>query len=471
MGALELDFGSEFLNHSTRASGSGFLANWKEDGRIVVWMHRRSPIYSLWSHSWSRYATVKDKETKKESRVIRGMRVNCLESEKLLKKQKWRNDNDTREMPPTICPHCLTVEWVRAQINAGALEWSTPIFRFEVADEEHVIYAGGFCGLFQKKELSKAELSEVRKTGIKLNEAFMQNGFCRQQYIFTVASDADPDAGWVIAMEGQTLGDKLKKTIHDEIKRCDGDLSIGHPMNNPYPFEWTYDENKDFSDKYDVVALSRKRPSDKIQALLDQDEYPDFTRLIANPHLGTLKQSMKEAALIDFPFDDLFAKAIDEYGEQFDEEDAEVIAEEPPVKKAASVELPKKPAAKQSAQTTEMVGCDVCESPMRDDELVCGSCGAKYAANEEGDLFLASRACGNPDCMEKDVPVNEDGGGKCPQCGAVHNDSWEYKLPEVAKAMRRATRQGAVVKQQPEPEESDDARPSRRSKARAALSG
>ena len=103
------------IEHSTTSKGSGFLKNWKEDGTITIWVHPTAPIYSLWGHSFRRYDTSKD-DNDNEVIEIRSMRINCLEKETLLKKQRFREKDGSREMPPVICPHCKSIEWVRAQI-------------------------------------------------------------------------------------------------------------------------------------------------------------------------------------------------------------------------------------------------------------------------------------------------------------------------------------------------------------------
>lgn len=439
--ALELDFGSEFLDHTAQARGSGYLKNWKEDGSIVVWVHPEAPVYSLWSHSWHRHTVEKDKETDEEFANIRGMRVNCLEPESILKKQRWRDDNDEREVPPAICPHCKVVEWVRSQVIAGELEWSTPIFKFDLQDdnplagEEVVIYAGGFCGLFQKRNLTRDEQAQVRKAGVKLSEAYMQNGYPRQQYVMAVASEADLDAGWVIAIEGQTLGDKMKKCIRDEIKRCGGDIEQGHPKYNPYPFEWTYDENKEFSDKYDVVALSRMRPKEKVRTLLESD-HPDFNRIVAPPKLGSLRKSMEAAALIHIPFDELFEAAIEKYGEEYEDE-AEAEAE-PQQSKAPDVgrrqDAEAEPEAEaeteeaedeeeETEEADEEVGCDVCGAPMAADELVCGKCGAEYVVQDDGTVILKPKP-----------KVSKKTGGKAPR---KHADARESRRSKARAALSK----------------------------------
>lgn len=488
MAVVVLDFGSEFLDHSPTEAGSGFLQNWKEDGSIVVWFHPKAPNVSLWSHNWFRYAT--EKKDNEERPVIRGKRINCLEGEELLKKQRWRDkETDERKLPPAVCPHCLCVEWVRDQINRDRLEWSTPIFEFSTPDdtplggETITIYAGGFTGLFQRKELSESEKLQIRKSGIKQSEAFKQNGYARQQYLFAVAPHNNLTAGWVIAVEGPTLGGKVRKAIKDEVRRCNGDLHKGHPAFNPYPFEWTFDDNKEFDRKYDVIALTRQEVNAKVEELLKQ-EPPSFDNLIADPKLGSLYDSMKEAALIDMPFDSFFERAFDEFGRHYeevqDDDSSDDADDEEKEAEGSSYEVK---GEEEEEEETEIT-CDVCNTPMEETDTLCSECGAEYTV--DGDkVYLSKRPCANCKTV---IDVEDDGTGKCANCGAVHNDEWEFtiKEPEKPKARTRSSSRSskgkkemsrpsskaqaskAASKKSSSVRKHADAEPSRRSKARAA---
>lgn len=469
-----MDFGTEFLDHSPTSAGSGFLKNWKEDGRIVGWMHPKAPNISVWSHNWYRIAKMRDKD-KKETLVIKGKRVNCLENEELLKKQRWRDSDDVRKVPPVMCPHCLCLEWVREQVNAGKLEWSTPIFEFKtpgdtpIGGEKVKLYAGGFTGLFQRRDLSEQEVEQVRRTGVKVSEAYKQNGAARQQYVFAFLPASDLGAGWMIAIEGPTLGEKMRKCIKDEIKRCKGDVQLGHPAFNPYPFEWNYDDNKQFDDKYDVVALTRDQVTEKVRVLLDK-EPPDVAALIADPKLGTLYDSMKAAALVQMPFDQFFERAFDALGRHYEDGEDGEEGEEPgrgSVPESAKPSMVAEVASDDGGDEAEMIGCDVCDATMAETDMSCKECGAEYATSDKGDVYLAARGCGN--CRAR-VAVQADGGEKCGKCGAVHTANWEFTLPAL-EAKRSRSRSAATSPSEPEPERKHaDAEPSRRSRARAAAS-
>ena len=477
--ATELDLDGSFLTHSTNASGSGFLKNWKETGEIVVWLHPEAKLWSVWNHTWYRYGKEHDSETDKDFNVIIPQRLLCLENEKLLKRQHFRNDDDSREMEPEICPLDLCIEWLRGEINAGRLEWSTPVFKFESEspipedNNDVILYAGGFTGLFLKKDKTRRELAELNKAGIKEKEAYLQNGAARLQYLMAVASAEDLDAGWLLAMEAPTLGNKLKKEIKAEINRCDGNVQEGSPKYNPYPFQWTYDENKDFSDRYEVVAKSRTKPSKEVLQLLKEDP-PNVDHLTQPPKLGSLLASMKQHALIEMPFDKFFKLAAKEFGmETDDEEPAEKPARTHDVRsKKVDTEEDEEQSDEESdteAGDDEPSTCEVCKEVIGDEEMTCSHCGAIYNTDDEGNVFLSSRPCGNPDCDEKRVAIETDGTGTCPKCKTVHElDSegdWKIETPEPPKPAKDSKPQTSA-RRRGSPAKHTDARESRRSQAR-----
>lgn len=445
--ALSFD---DFLDHSTRASGSGFLKNWKEDGSIIIWLHPKAPVYSLWSHTFNRIGDFEDDDGN-SAKAIRMLRYNCLEKEVLLKKQNWRDrKTDEREMPPVICPHCKAVEWVREQVATGKMLASQPLFRFDPGEdafgdqEPMTVYAGGFCKWFGRKNLSAGDRTQMRKTGIKESEQFKQNGFANQRYILCAASDSDPDGGWIVAMEGSSLGSKLQKAIKDEVKRAGGDKSIGDPRYNPYPFELTYDENKDFADKYDVVALTRKTPSEHIKRLLEEDYQVGLLEdVVADSNMRELYDAMKASVVFDkLPIDEWFKAAAADRGMP-EPEQAEEAQDGQPVSLSKGEEtadtIPPDPTGDGD------INCDVCEQPMAEDDMECPHCGAVYAESE-GAVVLASRACGNQSCDERVVSIEDDGTGVCAKCGAVHTKDWEHTLPAKkrrGRVSKRASKRAA----------------------------
>lgn len=394
-----LDF-DDFLGHSATQSGGAFLENWKEDGSILIWLHPEAPIHALWSHRWLQF--VKDEDG--DGGDFRMLRVNCLENENVLKRQRFRHGDGTREYPPTTCPHCLLVEFIRAQIEAGELSWTDPVFKFEGDEDDIVIRAGGITGLFQKRDMSEAEKRELKRAGVYVKDAFKENGQASLEYVFGVIANENPDAGCVVACERQTLGKKMQKAIRDrmeeheeegiEITNWRGQKFSGKdaakPSNNPCCFKWAYDANKDFSDKYDVKVFANKKPSPDILAKFAEPP-PDVARLVAVPDLAQLRESYERYSLIDLPLDELFGPAERALGvdstkaskEQAADETADDVDDDLPESwgGTAKGDPPK-------AEAENMVECDHCKKPMPESAMTCPHCGAEYIEDDEGDIIL-----------------------------------------------------------------------------------
>jgi len=308
-GRMGLD---EFLDHTGAGSGGrGFLGNWKENGRLDVWLHPGGSFAALWSHRWLRL--VKDRES--ELLILRGWRWKCMEKESILKKQKYREDDDSREIPPTVCPVCLLIEWMRVEVNEGRLAWTDEVFRFTPEDEsqeEAVLHAGGMTGqigeAFKKKTITRDDKVELRRAAIRGDEVYKEEVAARLQYVFTVVPHDDADGGCVIAIEPQTVGDKTKKVIRD--RQEDDGKEKGNPLLNPYAFRWVYDANKEFSAKYDVKPMLSLTPSDDVQAAFDEDP-PDIGDIIAAGNVAEMRLSMEASwcGKIDPPWDDIFGPA------------------------------------------------------------------------------------------------------------------------------------------------------------------
>lgn len=418
-----LDF-DDFLGHSQNAGGGGFLNNWKDDGSIVVWLHPEARIHPLWTHRWFRYAKDKDGG----GGAFKSHRFNCLESENVLKRQRFRHKDGTREYPPTTCPHCLLLEHVRQMIADGEISWTDPLFKLVDDESEIIIHAGGFTGQFGKRDMSDSEKRSLRRAGIRMDEAFKENGSCSLEYIFRVISDAKPEEGCTIAMEKPALGAKVQKALKDradeyaeediEITNWRGETFKGkaaaNPKNNPCAIKLSYDANKDFSDKYDAKIFDKKKPSPGVIAAFET-EPPDVDRLLAVPSLAAHRASLEKACLVDIPWDDIFApaeKALDQSSlggepdeEELDqEEDGEEEDDFPeswggkgnPVKSAKekaakppaqNPEKGTKSTGKASPPDEEMVECDACGKPMHETDMTCPHCKAEYE-EVDGEIVL-----------------------------------------------------------------------------------
>lgn len=349
----ELDLDA-FLGHSGSSGGGSFLKNWKDGGRIDVWLHPRAKIVPLWSHNW--YTVGKDRETREPT--LRTYRVVSLEREAILKHRFRRSDDGTREHPPEICPFSKLLEWVHQAIIRKEIRWTDEIFVFdEVPKDAVILHAGGFTGMFNSKDLEPSELAELRRAGIRRDDAWKEAAHARMQYIFRIVKNSAPEEGCLIALESQALGDKVKRVIGDRID--DVGREKGDPFKTPYAFRWVYDDEKEFSQKYEARAMLSLELTPELQAVFDA-EPPSINELTRAPNLRELRASFEAHWVhpVVPPWAELFAAAEVEYGD-------------------AAGEVDDRPEALADEDDDE-VECDVCKSLMPSTQYTCETCGTVY---------------------------------------------------------------------------------------------
>lgn len=378
-----------FLGHSTSVSSGAYLKNWKEDDQIDVVLHPGGSIAASWRHRWFRI--YEDKEGKS---AIGSLFFNSMEPEKVLLKQHFRNDDGSREFPPTVCPFSLLLEWVREQVDNNVIGWTDEIFFYESKKEDVSILAGGFTGLFNQKNLTDDQLDELKKAKVNRKEAFKQKGAAALNYIFQVVQYEFPDEGCMVAIEGKALGEKMKSAIRREINRYVGTKTpdAGNPFKHPFVFRWKYDDSESFDDKYDVDVMTNEQMpiTPAVQAVLDE-EAPSIEKLISPSNVAVLRHNFEDHWVHSVvpPWDEIFAPALDAVkGTGLDklpaESDAEVSAgdKKPAQGKRENVEVTQKldPALKDmpGVSEEEEFACDDCGSPMKASEDTCKKCGAKY---------------------------------------------------------------------------------------------
>ena len=396
----------DWMEHKGSSGSGDYLKNWKEDGQIDVVLHPNGIPAVVWSHTW--YDLYKDKETGKEK--VRRYRFNSLESERVLTKQRFRRPDGTREFPPEICPFSLLVEWVRAAIEAGKISWVDQIFDIGSGDDGVIIHAGGFCNLFGRDDLTDDELAELRKHGIRRDEAYTENGAARMQYVLPVISYDDPALGCVVAIETQALGDKLKKCIRD--RREDLGDEKGDPRNAPVVFRWVFDEKQAFAKKYDVKVISsapidpKQLPQGAAATLVEKLEHlqaalassaPPINKIVDPSNLVQLRRSFEKfwAHKVVPPWDELFARAMAaakgtpaaSAPEDFNPEELEGKSD------SKSSDTADEGDTEAAGDDVEEVECDACHKGMPETADTCPHCGAKYVFDEaKGYMVLAPAA-------------------------------------------------------------------------------
>lgn len=462
----------EFLEHSTNGGGSrgNFLKSWKKNNppKITVWLHTESSFAARWSHPWPKFVTRENKETGEKQIEIFGGNWGCHEREFILGKQRFREPDGERQYPPEVCPLCKTIEVVRMAVQRGDISWIEPIFQFKGDNPEKdlIITAGGLYNAFSNPKLTDAQKAELRRAGIRPRDAWRENANAKCQYIFTVVNHERIGDGVQIATEPDALGNAMKRAIKDQMEKIarihgleKGKL-LGNPLRNPYPFLWEYNEEENFDKKYRVVALDGMPLSDEIKALIVEAPPPDLQQHFRKGNVKSLRLDMEKAALVDLPWDEIFADAErKEEAEGPDQVSQDEVAP-PPAKriqsvssKAAPVEDPDQfpasynivtpppkvvPKAAPVEQEALIFGCDHCDADLKASDRECPKCHSTFA--DDGSII--TRPC--PGCGLQMPAQGEGDRSICPECGLIVNTETWQEVPQAAKPQRLTRSQAAA---------------------------
>lgn len=476
----------QFLAHKSGGGNGRWLRFWGKTGRCEIWLHQCTDFHPVWYHSWPRVQTFEDRKTHEDRTVVRNSRYVSHDPERVLKKARFRDDDGRRENPPLLDPMAIMVEWFAEEIISGRMSWTTPVFKFEGDDEEEnvTLYAGGMCGMFGSRDLSKEQQSQLRKIGINHKNAFKQSLLVGCYYLFQVVDEEDPGGGVVLALEkSTTTGDKLQALIRD---RMEEDGEEGNPCVTPYPFVFVKNaDEKNPSKIYEVKALRKKRPSAEVLELIsDPKTLQDVDDVVAKADLVQFRSELETHALIKMPFDDFFEAADkaglmkSKAGATSAKKTAQKPAAAPEVGRSAAKAPSKQdddeeeddedePVLKEGDDTTGP--CDVCEEQLGPDDLVCPKCGATYE-DDGKNVVLDGIPC--KDCKTV-VPLKDgtsDGAATkfiCPSCATIHkfervarkddNDLIRWDVVErhpkaedkPAPAKRGGGRRGGAAKSEP----------------------
>ncbi len=417
-----------FLGHeASGGGGAAFLENWKKRTPPVVKvvLHTKAPPISVYQHRWPKIVT--REVDGNEVQMVYNNDFNSWELENVLQNQYQRDDDGERKYPPQICPMSIMLEEVERLMREGELSWDELLFTFKGDDKDYdkYLFAGAITNKTKKIWDDKKTTDEMKRKARKKGfpgpaDAWMTNMMAKCQYVFTVVDYDDVEAGIQIAKETTLVGDKTKKVIRDR-RTSEGD-DKGNPMLNPYVLQFTHRKNeKQFQDKYDVVAIAKLEITDEIKELIIEKEPPNLDRYTAPGDIVALRASMEDnycgpEGLLDFDF--IFAKAEahlgikdgpdesdvpagqeagdepDEPGETTDEESTEDVDapdeqgelpldEEDKVDRIISKRKGK--GADQecfNAAGERLFGCEKCEAIMLESEDVCHNCGEDYGESD-----------------------------------------------------------------------------------------
>lgn len=382
-----------FLGHESRERTSvARLDNWKkrDDKAINSLLHTLAPLIALWQHNVPRIVTFdKDDVVRREAW---GGDWNCIEPEGILKHQ-YKRDRDTgeREVPPTVCPMCILIETIRRMVADGRLKFCEPLFRWEGDDPDkaRVITAAGIFNGYGSKNLTPAQKRAIAAASISLKHAWKQNAYAKCNYVFTVVDADNPDDGVNITVETTLLGDKVKEVIRDA--RVALGMDDGNPMKNPYVIRWQHrPDESEFNKKYKALRMEKFEITEVLRKLIVETDPPDLEPIIRPGNVRKLRADLEAHALVELPWDDIFAPSdaqvlgtIDDKHDdpEGDPTDGEFDVDEksaPKSSERATAPDVKSPPPEPTVDDEDVIGCDVCKTPMAVTELTCPTCGTEY---------------------------------------------------------------------------------------------
>lgn len=405
-----------FLKHSSRGGG-GSVLQWRSKtggtAEVDVWLHRKASLaHSVWRHSWFDVVEVEDSETKEKVKKVFRRPFVCHERELICKKRNFRDKKTgEREYPPDVCPIDFMIEDVLKLVRTGKIAWTDTVFRFEGSDPDSEwnveLTAAGIYGGY-RGELTKEQIKELRKAGIRRDEVWSQDLRAKLSYLFSVV--ADPTDGMQVAIETELLGNKFKTELGKRLKVKGRDL--GDPQQHPYPFNWKHDPDAQINDAYEVTALE-KQPTEEILKLIDGPA-PKLDVHLEPGNCLWLYHSMIEACVLEeglLNFDSIFQAA----------KEAGLMKEKPKVEEVTDAADDADPPEVEDGKP-ELYDCDHCgAATMTDTGTECSNCGAGYGEN--GDLNARP-------CNECRAVIKLEGEGPrfiCPKCASIHEQGPKKK--------------------------------------------
>ncbi len=330
------------------------LENWKkEKGHVTVWLHTKSGIYQKGQHvvPYVKY----DKEKKRD--VIGFFFFNCHEDYETIRYKQ----------EPEYCPMELFMQWLEAQtdIDDDDLVWECEVGK-------------------TNRSMTKYDIIENWQTKFT----------AKLKSMLPVIDDDNPTE---VLVTEETISVELGifKAIgiyEKELLEYGEDIDMADPDVNPYPFKWEFNAKASKPDEYyNVVALPRKKPSDKITELLNGPEV-DLSTYIKPGDSKRLRQIMEDHIVLEgVPFDEIFGSAKDRendttfnYGDNKveDIEEKEKVKETPKETKEKAPSVPKCTECNKELPLDDDGNPEECECQF-EEVFECDVCGAEVAESDE----------------------------------------------------------------------------------------
>lgn len=417
----------------------------EEVATIDVLLATEAPMVELAVHSFPKLITKKPKEGGKEETICFNVDYNCFEDLSVIDEQTKFDDAGNRLVPPIVCPHCLFIEWVRREIEAGNLSWTEKLFEFKADSGENrltTIYAGGVCGKFNGWDLSEEDKEELKEAGINLRLSYRQNAVAKVKFIYCVVELKDLEKGLQATVESKSLGTQVSDIIATR-QNDFGDK--GDPSKNPYPFRWRFWPKREAKEMYDASYFPWSdheeggfKSKDEAIELARSKKIPgSFENLRRYPNVKQLRSQMEAACLIDdVPWDDIFAPV-------------EELADEKGWVKDADEEKPEATSKASSKKRDDDVAEDDDDSDV-DDTLECGACGKPVASDATecphcGEAFVEED---EPEPAKQAAPPKKESKPpKPPKADAVVADGKKSTRGGVKGGAGRTAREGKKPKQ------------------------
>ena len=254
-----------------------YLANWKKQGEIVVFLHGNSGVGERMKHVIP-YVDVDEKGNKK----IGYMNFVCVEEP-----ESYDTEN------PQVCPIEMFMSYLINNQN--------------IADNEIVWEAA--CGTDNDRVITKAGfLGEDPK---RWKDSFV----ARHEYIFMLIEAEHPERGIQIDTETEGLWWALNRCINNEQKSKGEEL--GNPEINPYAFRFIYDARESPARKYDVATFARAEVTPEIQKLLAKPAV-SMEGMLKSTGVKKLREVMEACIQVEVDFNLLFESAGEEDNTDFD---------------------------------------------------------------------------------------------------------------------------------------------------------
>lgn len=471
----------EFAEHEGSGGGNRteFL-KWKDDKKGEVEVILLAAPRWVWRHSWQRVVEYDDDSGKVQKVGMYTwvtMEPPGKDEERLksIKKQAYWIDSKTPfedRVKPKVDPFLRMLEWVYGAVLRDEIDWLDEVFKFVAADsEDRVIHAGGLLKMYPSN-FDKFEKDEVaiqkrkfKEAGIvQLNNTFKENASIGIKYVFVVVDANAVSEGPKIAIEAEALGNAVKRSYSDRKVRLEKKKQ--HDRINPIkrtPYQWEFDNSKDFEKKYRVVELEDLEDVSEDLAAVFEEELPDLSRYLEPGNVAVLEENFRThwCHKVTPPWKEIFAPAYEAVAgtdkaelpsansrgsssrkEEDDSEPSKPSGTHERVRGDVGRKLDQdiasgkaKPKSEPPPPPVSTVPCEKCDRPMPDDALVCPHCDARYV--QVGAFVCLEQApceaCG------KDRPMAEM---TCPHCKAEYREGDEKieLAPKPAPTEPRASR-------------------------------